>query len=236
MKAILYNFKLQWKMDFRNKNILLIYYIVPIFFFLFMSGIFTSIDSSYKGTLIQSMTVFSVTMGAILGAPVALIQLYNNDILKSYKVSNIPLLVPMICNFISAFINLFIVSLIIFAIAPLIYGAALPKNIPLFFVILVCFLLASISIGTVLGLIIKNSSKLTLLGQIIFLPSIMLSGIMFPTDMLPRIVKNIGYIFPASISFKGMIDFKLIYIFILLSIFILMISFSIFRLRKLDKQ
>ncbi|SDF38442.1 ABC-2 type transport system permease protein [Fontibacillus panacisegetis] len=66
MKAFAYGAFLQWKLDFRNKNVVLTYYVVPLVFFAFMGGIFTSIDPLAKQTLIQSMTVFGVSMGTLL--------------------------------------------------------------------------------------------------------------------------------------------------------------------------
>lgn len=234
MKAFLYNLSLQWKMDLRNKHIFIIYYLVPIIFFLFMGGIFTSINPESKQTLVQSMTVFSVTMGAALGTPIALIEVYSSDILKSYKTGNLPVWVPLLNNFISAFIHLFIVTLIILAIAPLAYGASLPQNLGFYFLSLFCFLFASISIGSVLGLLIKDVSKLTLLGQIIFLPSIMLSGIMFPSNMLPEFVQYIGYIFPATLGFLGMTAFEVWHMLVLLGIFLIMSALAIFRLKKIS--
>ena len=75
MEAFMYNVGLQWKLDFRNKGILLVYYIIPLVFFLFMGGVFSSINPESKNTLIQSMSIFTVTMGAVLGTPVPLINL-----------------------------------------------------------------------------------------------------------------------------------------------------------------
>lgn len=43
MGAFLYSVGLHLKLNLRNKEILIMYYIVPLVFFLFMGGIFTSI-------------------------------------------------------------------------------------------------------------------------------------------------------------------------------------------------
>ena len=40
--------------------------------------------------------------------------------------------------------------------------------------------------------------------QFIFLPSIMLAGIMFPANMLPKVLETVGIIFPATWGFKLM--------------------------------
>lgn len=214
MSVFLYGVTLQWKLDIRNKGVLLTYYIVPLVFFAFMGGIFTSINPMAKDTIIQSMTVFGVTMGAFLGASAPLVELYGSEIKKAYKVGGIPLWVAAINNFISAFVHLFIMSLVIFFVSPIAFDANIPDNLIAYFLSLGIFIIACLAVGTVLGLIIKSASKLTMASQFIFLPSIMLSGIMFPVNMLPRIFETIGKAFPATWGFKLMtskaLDVKLL--------------------------
>ncbi|HPN61249.1 MAG TPA: ABC transporter permease [Bacilli bacterium] len=204
MNAFLYGVALQWKLDLRNKGILLSYYIVPLVFFAFMGGILSSINPQAKDNLIQSMTVFGISMGAILGAPVSLVELYGSEIKKAYKVGGIPLWIAVINNFIAAFVHLFIMSLLIYFIAPLAFGAKTPNNLALYFLALGIFIIVNLLVGTALGLLIKSPSKLTMVSQFIFLPSIMLAGIMFPVSLLPKFLENLGKIFPATWGFKLM--------------------------------
>lgn len=204
MNAFLYGISLQWKLDIRKKGVLLTYYVVPLVFFAFMGGIFSSINPTAKDTLIQSMTVFGVTMGAILGAPTPLIELYGSEMKKAYKVGGIPLWVAAINNFASAFAHLFLMSLVIFFIAPLAFNAKIPENLALYFLSLAIFIIVCLTVGTVLGLFIKNISNLTMVSQFIFLPSIMLSGIMFPVNMLPKVFETVGIILPATWGFTLM--------------------------------
>ena len=201
MSAFLYGIGLQWRLDFRDKGILLTYYIIPLLFFIFMSGIFTSIDPTAYQTLIQSMTVFGVSMGALLGTPAPLVELYNSEMKKAYKVGGIPLWTGFVNNFVSGIIHLSLMSILLFILALFIFDARVPANLFMYFVTLELFIIASLSIGTILGLTVKSTSKLTMVSQLIFLPSIMLSGIMFPVDMLPRVLQSIGGIFPATWGF-----------------------------------
>jgi ABC-2 type transport system permease protein len=204
MGAFFYGILLRWRQDIRNKGILITYYLVPLLFFGFVGMIFSSINPEAKDTLIQTMTIFAVTMGAFLGTPLPLVELYSGDIKKAYKVGGIPLWTGAVENMISAFVHLFLTCIIIYLTAPLIYEAKLPENGLLYFVSLAVFLLVCLSIGTVLGLLVKSATKLTMVSQILFLPSLMLSGIMFPTDLLPAALQKAGYIFPATWGLKLM--------------------------------
>lgn len=55
MRALLYGIGLQFKFDIRSKSMLITCYLVPLVFFFFMSGIFTSIDTTATKTLISSI-------------------------------------------------------------------------------------------------------------------------------------------------------------------------------------
>ena len=108
--------------------------------------------------------------------------------------------------FLSAFIHLMISCAVIVLLAPVLFEAVLPAQPPTFFLALAIYIIVSLSIGSILGLIIKNQAKLTMIAQLVFLPSIMLSGIMFPVDLLPDFLEMIGRIFPASWGYRLMLD------------------------------
>lgn len=204
MNAFLFTASVQWKLDFRSKEMLLTYYAVPLLFFLFMGGVFTSILPEASKTLLQSMTVFGVSMGAFLGAPTPLVKLYNSEIKNAYRVGGVPLWAAAVCNFLSGLLHLFAMSLVIFIAAPLLFGAIVPDNLPRYFSVLLLFITACLLVGTALGVTVKNMSKLTMISQIVFLPSIILSGIMFPARMLPPYFVAAGNILPATWGYIGL--------------------------------
>jgi hypothetical protein len=72
-------------------------------------------------TLIQSMTVFGVTMGALIGLPPSLVEIYGSDIKKVYLANGVPLYPGIALANISAFIHLFIMSI----------SCILPRRLPL---------------------------------------------------------------------------------------------------------
>lgn len=206
MNGFLYGVALQWKLDIRSKSLLVTCYIVPLIFFLLMGGIFTSVMPEMRSTLIQSMIVMSVSMGAFIGLPPSLIETYGSDVKKVYKANGVPLYLGLVTMFLSAFVHLMISCAIILLLAPILFEAALPVQLPFFFLALAIYIIVSLSIGSILGLVVKNQAKLTMIAQLVFLPSIMLSGIMFPIDLLPDFLEAIGRIFPASWGYRLMLD------------------------------
>ena len=71
---------------------------------------------------------------------------------------------------------------------------------------LILFVLVSLSIACILGLAVHNQAKLTMVSQIIFLPSIILSGIMFPVSLLPSFLETIGKLCPATWGYLLLIE------------------------------
>ena len=206
MTGFLYSLTLQWKLDIRSKSLLVTYYIIPLIFFLLMGGIFTSVMPEMGSTLIQSMIAMSVSMGAFLGLPPSLIETYGSDIKKIYKANGVPIHLGLVTMVLSAFIHLMITCMVILLLAPILFKANLPSQFLLFFLALAIYIFVSLSIGSILGLTVNNQAKLTMIAQLIFLPSIMLSGIMFPITLLPDFLQTIGRLFPASWGFRLMLD------------------------------
>lgn len=206
INGFLYAVALQWKLDIRSRSLLVTCYIVPLIFFFLMSGIFTSVMPEMATTLIQSMIVMSVSMGAFIGLPPSLIETYGSDIKKVYKANGVPVYLGLVTMFISAFVHLMITCIAILLLAPLLFDATLPTQLPIFFLALAVYIGASLSVGCVLGLTIKKQAKLTMIAQLVFLPSIMLSGIMFPADLLPDVLKTVGQLFHAYWGYRLMLD------------------------------
>ena len=237
MGAFLYGVSLQWKLDIRSKTLLITCYLVPLLFFAIMGGIFTSVMPEARYTLIQSMTVFGVTMGALIGLPPSLVEIYSSDIKKVYKANGVPFYLGLALTNISVYIHLFIMSIILYIAAPLVFNAEIPKNPGMYFISLAIFIAVSLSIASIIGLVVKDQAKTSMFSIIVFLPSIMLSGIMFPIELLPKVFETIGKIFPASWGYRLMADSTLQFkiLFPLMMILILAICVCGILLRKVDK-
>lgn len=230
MKGLLYGIGLQFKMDLRSKSLLITCYVVPLVFFLIMGTIFTSLMPNVKTSLISSMIIMTVTMASLIGVPPSLVEIYGSEIKKMYQVNGISLSFGLLAIMIFAFIHIMIVSIIILILAPVLFAAVIPANIGVYLLKVAFFTIVSLSIAGILGLMIKKQAKLTMISQLIFLPSIMLSGIMFSVTLLPVFLKNIGYFFVATwgnLLLSG--ENEAFIILLLFFIFTLVIYYFIFK-------
>ncbi|MFS9269315.1 ABC transporter permease [Streptococcus infantis] len=234
MNCFLYSLVLQWKLDIRSKSLLVTFYIVPLLFFLIMGGIFTSVIPGMGNTLIQSMIVMSVSMGAFLGLPPSLVEIYGSDIKKIYNANGVPIYLGLVTMVLSAFVHLMMTCIVILLLAPILFKASLPTQLPIFLLSLTIYIIVSLSIGSILGLTLKNQAKLTMIAQLVFLPSIMLSGIMFPISLLPDFLQVIGLVFPAYWGYRLMLEngFSIENLWYMLFIFCIAVMIGILLLNK----
>lgn len=237
MKAFLYGVSLQWKMDIRSKTLLITCYIVPLLFFAVMGGIFTSVMPDSKDTLIQSMTVFGVTMGALIGLPPSLVEIYGSNIKKVYKANGVPICLGLVLTNISTFIHLLIMGTILYITAPLAFDAKIPSHSGIYFISLITFTAVSLSVASILGLAVVDQAKISMFSMIIFLPSIMLSGIMFPAELLPEAFRVTGKLFPAWWGYRMMLEnrFEIKSILPLVLIFLFAIVICCMLLKRMDQ-
>lgn len=236
MGAFIYGVSLQWKLDIRSKTLLITCYLVPLLFFAIMGGIFTSVMPETRDTLISSMTVFSVTMGALIGLPPSLVEIYGGDMKKIYQANGVPLSLGLVLANLSAYLHLFLMSIILSVAAPLVFHAEMPENTGMYFISLGIFIAVSLSVASVIGLAVKDQAKTAMFSILIFLPSVLLSGIMFPMELLPKAFEATGKIFPASWGYRMMTEqvFLLESFLPLLLMFVLAVVICHILLRRMD--
>lgn len=143
--------------------------------------------------------------GRVDRLPPSLEEVYGSDIKKMYRANGVPLYLGLVSMAISAFLHLSMMSVIICVAAPFAFDAALPASLPQYACSLAVLIAVSLSIGSVLGLAVRNQARLTMISQLFFLPSIMLSGILFPIDLLPRFFEMLGKLFPAAWGYALMV-------------------------------
>lgn len=200
MKALLYSIWLQWKLDFRNKSMLTSYYVLPIAFYLIVGAIYKEVTPRYEDTMIPAMNVLAVSLAAFLGTPAPVNSFFTSEEKNTYLVGNISLRVILITTFISGFIHIIIVSSGILLTAPMIFDVNISSELGLYILYLIFTIVISLIIGMTIGVLTKNNSSMTMTSQLLFLPTMLLCGIILPTSFLPDILQNFSKVLPATYS------------------------------------
>lgn len=213
-------------------------YAVPLLFFAVMGGIFTSVMPESSETLIQSMSVFAVTMGALIGLPPSVAEIYRSDVKNAYQANGVPLSLGLFLTNISAFVHLLIMSFLLYGIAPVAFDAKIPVHPGTYFVGLITLIAVSLGIASVIGLAVKDTANTSMLSILLFLPSTMLSGIMFPGDMLPQVFVMAGKLFPATWGYAFMTKSTFVWnnLWPLFIIFIAAVLLCVILLKKIETR
>ena len=198
MSAFANHLSFELKTGIRNKNLLLMNYLFPLGFYLMMGAIMPGINPLFRDTMIPAMITFAILAATLLGLPDPLVNARETGIFRSYKINGVPAFSILFIPGLTTGMHLAVVSLIITFSAPFLFDAQIPQNGFAFFITLVALSIACSGIGILIG-VISPSTRLTVLySQVIFVPSMILGGLMLPYSMLPAVAQKIAQLMPAT--------------------------------------
>lgn len=207
MTAFINHFSFEFRSGIRNKQLLMMNYLFPLGFYLLMGFIMTGINPLFLSDIIPAMIVFGVLAASLLGIPEPLVNARENGIFRSYKINGVPSFSILIIPILTTTLHMIILAAIISITAPLLFKAPLPTNWLSFIGIFFAFAFASTSISVLIGIVSPNSRSTILWAQLIFVPSMILGGLMLPFHMLPAAAANLAQLLPATHamnSFRGL--------------------------------
>lgn len=198
MNAFAHHFSFEFRTGIRNKTLLLMNYLFPLGFYLMMGFIMPGINPLFLDTLIPALVVFAVLAAALLGIPDPLVNARENGIFRSYKINGIPSASILIIPALTTFLHLVIVAAIITATAPLLFSAPLPVNWLNYIIVFAALALACTGLAVLIGVISPSSRMTVLWSQLVFVPSMLLGGLMLPYSMLPEVAGKVSQLLPAT--------------------------------------
>lgn len=199
MSAFINHFSFEFRTGVRNKTLLLMNYFLPLGFFAMMGSVMTEeVSPGFVDTLIPAMVVFAILGSTLLGLPDPLVAAREAGIFRSYKINGVPALSILIVPALTTIIHMIIVATIITVTAPLLFNAPRLVSLPGFVLTFFALAWAYAGLGLLIGVISANTRITVLWAQLVFLPSILLSGMMLPYDMLPEGVARLARLLPAA--------------------------------------
>lgn len=198
MNAFLNHLLFEFHTGLRDKSLLLMNYLFPLSFYAMLGLIMTRLNPDFANNMIPAMVVFAILSSMILALPNPLVTARESGIFRSYKINGVPASSILLIPALTTLLHMIIVSTIITVTASLFYNSPLPIN---WFGFILAFLLmafASAGIGVLIG-VISSSSRITVMwSQAVFLPSMMIGGLMIPTSMLPDGLRKVGMLLPST--------------------------------------
>lgn len=198
MNAFIHHFSFEFRTGIRNKQLLLMNYLFPLGFYLMMGFIMAGINPPFREVIIPAMVVFSILASTLLGIPDPLVNARENGIFRSYKINGVPSISILVIPALTTILHLVIVTAIITATAPLLFKAPLPVNWLNFIVIFLVMAFTCAGLSVLIGVVSPSSRMTVLWSQLVFVPSMLLGGMMVPYSMLPGAAGKFSQLFPAT--------------------------------------
>jgi ABC-2 type transport system permease protein len=198
MRAFLHHLAYDFKTGIRDKAKLLMYYLLPLVFFAFAGGLMTAVNPLFKGLMLPAMILFAVMSSSLLFLPSSLITARETGVFRSYRINGVPagsiLGVPVV----STAFHMTVVAVIIAIAGTGLFGGVAPTHLPGFILAGLLSYLAFAGIGTLIGVAAANDTASMLIAQCIYIPSILLGGLMMPASVLPSGFRRVALLLPAS--------------------------------------
>ena len=198
MKALRQHLFFEFRSGWRNRSLLLLYYLFPMAFYVFMGLVMTELAPDFRSFLLPAMVVFAILSAEILGLPNPLVEAREGGVLRSFHIHGISSWSILgVASITSALHSLVVCTLIAFS-APLLFGASTPNSWGAVFVVTVATVLAYAGLGTLIGVISAGPRTTIMWSQLVYMPSFLLGGVMIPSELLPDGLQQIGWLLPST--------------------------------------
>jgi ABC-2 type transport system permease protein len=207
MNAFINHFSFEFRTGIRNQTLLLMNYLFPLGFYAMMGLVMPEINPDFLATMIPAMVVFAVLAATLLGLPDPLVTAREAGIFRSYKVNGVPAVSILVIPALTTIFHMVIVTAVISVTASLFFDAPAPVNWPGFMLTFLALAFVCAGLGVLIGVISPDSRMTVLWSQLIFLPSMLLGGMMLPYSQLPEAVGRVARLLPATLAmnaFRGL--------------------------------
>lgn len=198
MTAYWNHFTFEFKTGLRNPSQLLMNYLFPLGFFMMMGVVMTQVNPTFPKTIIPAMAIFSTLSATILGLPGPLVEAREAGVYRSFKINGVPALAILAMPGLSTLFHVCIVAIVITVAAPPFFQGVAPSDWLGFAVVSALTIFTCGAIGLLIGVIAKDARSTVLWSQLIFLPSMLLGGLMMPLNMLPASLVRVAGLLPPA--------------------------------------
>jgi ABC-2 type transport system permease protein len=203
MRAFLHHLAYDFKTGIRDKTKLLMFYLFPLVFFALAGSLLTAVNPFFKETMLPGMILFAVMSSALLSFPGGIVNARESGVFRSYRINGVPVASILTIPVIGGAIHMAVVSTVISLGGAALFGGVAPSNIGGFAVAGLLSYVAFAGIGVLIGVASAKDSAATLIAQLIYIPSILLGGLMMPAPVLPAGFQRISLLLPATHAMKA---------------------------------
>lgn len=198
MTAFVHHLKYDFYNGLRDRSLLLMNYLFPLVLFLMLGGLLGGISPTFHEVMIPAMICIAVMTSTLLGMPNPIVSSREAGVFRSFKINGVPAASLLSIPVLSSLLHMILVSGIITLASVMLFKADLPVHWGYFVLIGLLAIFAMAGLGMLIGVIALNSRATVLISQLFFVPSMMLSGMVMPSSMLPAKMQPVAMLMPAT--------------------------------------
>jgi ABC-2 type transport system permease protein len=206
MNAFAIHLSSTFRAGLRNRQLLFLLYFFPLSFYFLVGFVMTEINPGFREIMIPAMIVFTTLATKMLGLPDPLVAAREAGIYRSYKINGVPAWHILVIPALTSILHLSVVIGIILISAPILFDAPLPTNWGGFALVYLVSAAAFAGLGVLIGVISSSSRGSMLWSQLVFLPSMLIGGVMIPYSMLPASMQTFARVLPTPHAMNAFLD------------------------------
>ena len=203
MTAFVSHFGFEFKSGLRSPTSMLMFYLFPLGFYALMGLVMVEINPDFAELLIPSLVLVTLMAGTLLGLPGQLVDAREAGIYRSFKVNGVPatsiIAIPLLASTFHGVIGSAVIAL---TAGPL-FGATIPMDWVSFVLLTVLSAFTFGSLASLIGVVSTSSRATVLWSQLVFLPSMLIGGLMLDLELIPEGVRWFSKLLPTTYSMQA---------------------------------
>jgi imidazolonepropionase-like amidohydrolase/ABC-type multidrug transport system permease subunit len=181
----------------RNRGALFFGYLLPLAFF-FMFGQLMRADQGGANQIVGMVLTIGVLGSGFFGATMIAVVNREQNILRRFKVAPIGPAPILVSSLVVSLLNYLPMAALLIILANRVYGMPMPDRLGSLFVFVSLGLLAFCSIGNIVAAVVNSMQEATILGQLFYMPLLMLGGATIPVTLMPNWLQVLTQYLPST--------------------------------------
>ncbi|MDP3232247.1 MAG: ABC transporter permease [Myxococcales bacterium] len=198
MHALLEHVRVEWRSALRSPSQLLMAWLFPLGFALVIGGVMPKLNPAFGAQMVAAFALMAVVTGTILGLPGPIVEARAAGVLRGFRVLGVPDAASLGVPGISAALHAIPAALVAALLTRLLFDGEAPTRSLVFVGVVALAAFTFSGLGALIGVVSTSARATVLYSQLIFLPSMLLGGMMVPFAALPANMRPVALLLPTT--------------------------------------
>lgn len=196
--ATLEHLRVEWRSALRSPSMLLMAWVFPIAFTLVLGAVMPGLNPPFRETMVSAFATIAILTGTLLGLPTPMVEARTSGVLRGFRVVGVPDGASLSVPAVSACLHALPAGALAAALSVALYDGHAPAAPGAFLAVLALTAFTFAGLGALVGVASASARAATLAAQAVFLPAMMLGGMMIPYALLPEAARPWALALPTT--------------------------------------